>query len=258
MITSNKNAKVKYVVRLQAERRFRWRERAFVVEGTRWLSELAAEGHPLKLVFCTEDWRSSDNHEAILQQVDAPVQTVSPEVMVEISDTETAPGVLSVADMVLRPFPSTPTLVLVLDGVANPGNLGTMLRTAAAAGVDGVLLGPGCVDPFNPKVLRGSMGAHLRLPIRDVAWAEMAEALVGLAVWLTDVAEGVGYTAVNWRSPSALIIGSEARGVGNEAERVAHGRCTIPMHAATESLNAAMAAGVILFEAARQRRTVSG
>ncbi|MBK7917308.1 MAG: RNA methyltransferase [Chloroflexi bacterium] len=61
--------------------------------------------------------------------------------------------------MVLRPFPSTPTLVLVLDGVANPGNLGTMLRTAAAAGVDGVLLGPGCVDPFNPKVLRGSMGA---------------------------------------------------------------------------------------------------
>lgn len=108
MITSNKNAKVKYVVRLQAERRFRWRERAFVVEGTRWLSELAAEGHPLKLVFCTEDWRSSDNHEAILQQVDAPVQTVSPEVMVEISDTETAPGVLSVADMVLRPFPSTP------------------------------------------------------------------------------------------------------------------------------------------------------
>ena len=86
----------------------------------------------------------------------------------------------------------------------------------------------------------------------------MAEALAGLAVWLTDVAEGVGYTAVNWRSPAALIIGSEARGVGNEAERVAHGRCTIPMHAATESLNAAMAAGVILFETARQRRTVSG
>jgi len=258
MITSNKNAKVKYVVRLQAERRFRWRERAFVVEGTRWLTELASVGHPLKLVFCTEDWRSSANHEAILQQVAAPVQVVSPEVMADLSDTETAPGVLSVAEMVLRPFPPTPTLLLVLDGVANPGNLGTMLRTAAAAGVDGVLLGPGCVDPFNPKVLRGSMGAHLRLPIQDANWAEMAGLLAGLTVWLADVAEGVAYTAVNWRSPSVLVIGSEARGVGNEAERVANGRCTIPMHAATESLNAAIAAGIILFEAARQRRTVSG
>lgn len=258
MITSNKNSKVKYVVRLQAERRFRWRERAFVVEGTRWLTELAAEEHPLKLVFCTEDWRNSDNHEAILQQVVAPVQMVSPEVMAELSDTETAPGVLSVADMVLRPFPPAPTLVLVLDGVANPGNLGTMLRTAAAAGVDGVLLGPGCVDPFNPKVLRGSMGAHLRLPIQDADWAEIGGVLAGLTVWLADVVEGVAYTAVNWRSPSALVIGSEARGVGNEAVRVANGRCTIPMHAATESLNAAMAAGIILFEAARQRQAVDG
>ncbi|MBP6472867.1 MAG: RNA methyltransferase [Chloroflexi bacterium] len=249
---------MKYVVRLQGERRFRWRERAFVVEGTRWLSELAAEGHPLKLVFCTEDWRSSDNHEAILQQVAVPVQMVSPAVMAELSDTETAPGVLSVADMGLRPFPSSPTLLLVLDGVANPGNLGTILRTAAAAGVDGVLLGPGCVDPFNPKVLRGSMGAHLRLPIQDVDWTEMAGVLAGLTVWLADVAEGVAYTAVNWRSPSALVIGSEARGVGNEAVGVANGRCTIPMHAATESLNAAMAAGIILFEAARQRQAVTG
>lgn len=254
MITSNKNAKVKYAGRLQAERRFRWREQAFVVEGTRWLSELIEQGHPIELVFCTEDWLDLPHHAAILQQVAFPVQAVSPDVMAAMSDTETPAGVLVVAAMSARPLPARPSLLLILDGVQNPGNLGSMLRTAAAAGVDGVLLGPGCVDAYNPKVLRGSMGAHLRLPIQALTWAEMEPMVAGLTVWLADVAEGVAYTAVSWRTPSALIIGSEAWGAGEEALALANGRCTIPMHAATESLNAALAAGIILFEAARQRR----
>ncbi len=254
MIISSKNEKVKYVSRLQAERRFRWREQAFVVEGTRWLAELVEYGHPLKGVFCTEDWLNIANQAAILQQVQAPVQPVSPEVMAAMSDTDTPAGVLVVAEIAPRLLPSQPSLLLILDSVQNPGNLGTMLRTAAAAGVEGVILGPGCVDPYNPKVLRGSMGAHLRLPVQALDWAEIQPLLVGLTVWLADVADGVAYTAVPWRSPSALIIGSEAWGAGSEALEVAHGRCTIPMHAATESLNAALAAGIILFEAARQRR----
>ncbi len=254
MITSNKNSKVKYVVRLQAERRFRWREQAFVVEGTRWLAELADFGHPVKLVFFTEDWVDLPDHADILQQFAVPVQAVSPEVMAAMSDTETPAGVLAVVGMTPRPLPARPSLLLILDGVQNPGNLGTMLRTAAAAGVDGVLLGPGCVDPYNPKVLRGSMGAHLRLPVQALAWSEMEPLLAGLTVWLADVAEGLDYTAVSWQTPSALIIGSEAWGAGAEAVALADGRCTIPMHTATESLNAALAAGIILFEAARQRR----
>ncbi len=256
MITSSKNEKVKFVRRLQAERRFRWREQAFVVEGTRWLSELLSRKHPIQFVFSTEEWmNAAANHADILQQLSAPVQFLSPEVMAELSDTETPPGVLAVADMRPLPLPAAPSLLLILDGVGNPGNLGTLLRTAAAAGVSGVILGPGCVDLYNPKVLRGGMGAHLRLPIHSQDWAEMESILAGMAVWLADVAEGTAYTAVNWRTPSALIIGSEAHGAGDEAARLANGRCTIPMHAATESLNAAIAAGVILFEAARQRGT---
>jgi len=254
MITSSKNAKVKYVARLQAERRFRGREQAFVVEGTRWLTELVNYGHPIRLVFYTEDWLLSANHAAILQQVSVPVQAVNEEVMAAMSDTETPAGVLAVVEMTVRPLPPQPSLLLILDGVQNPGNLGTMLRTAAAAGVDGVLLGPGCVDAYNPKVLRGGMGAHLRLPVQALNWAEIEPLLVGLTVWLADVAEGVAYTAVSWQTPSALIIGSEAWGAGEEAAALADGRCTIPMHTATESLNAALAAGIILFEAARQRR----
>jgi RNA methyltransferase, TrmH family len=259
MITSSKNEKVKYARRLQMERRFRWREQAFVVEGTRWLDELISRQHPIQIVFCTEEWvNASANHATILQQLSAPVQFLSGSLMGELSDTETPPGVLAVAAMQPHPLPPSPDLLLILDGVGNPGNLGTLLRTAAAAGVSGVILAPGCVDAYNPKVLRGSMGAHLRLPIHSLAWAEMRPVLAGLVVWLADVGTGTAYTAVNWRTPSALIIGSEGHGAGAEAVEVAHGRCTIPMHAATESLNAAIAAGVILFEAARQREETSG
>jgi RNA methyltransferase, TrmH family len=254
MITSFKNEKVKYVRRLQAERRFRWREQAFVVEGVRWLTDLLGQQRSIEYVLCTADWLEAADHQTIVRQLSDSVQVISDDLMVALTEVETPPGVLTVAPMVSLPWPAQPSLLLILDGVGNPGNLGTMLRAAAAAGVEGVLLAPGCVDPYNPKTLRGGMGAHLRLPIRLADWAEIAEALSGLTTWLADVGEGVDYTAVPWADPSALIIGSEAAGAGGEAGRMANGRCTIPMHAATESLNAALAAGIILFEAARQRR----
>ena len=254
MITSTSNSKAKYVRRLQADRRFRERERAFVVEGTRWLSELLSLAYQPQLILYTNAWHDKPEHALILQQLDGPAQAVSQEVMAAMSDTETPPGILAVLAMQPRPLPPDPTLLLVLDRVRTPGNLGTMLRTGAAAGADGVLLGPGCVDPYNPKVLRGGMGAHLRLPIHRLSWQAIRAKTEGLAVWVAAADGNVPYTDVNWRQPSALIIGSEATGAGERAEATAGGRVYIPMHAATESLNAAMAAGVILFEAARQRR----
>lgn len=266
MITSTSNSKVKYVRRLQADRRFREREQAFVVEGTRWLSELIPPAHRPQLILYTNAWHNKPEHTSILLQLDEPAQAVVPaqaavpaqavseEVMASMSDTETPPGVLAVLAMQPRPLAPEPTLLLVLDRIRTPGNLGTMLRTAAAAGADGVLLGPGCVDAYNPKVLRGGMGAHLRLPIHHLSWQEIREKTEGLTVWVAAADGDVPYTDVNWRQPSALIIGSEATGAGEQAEKIGDGRVYIPMYAATESLNAAMAAGVILFEAVRQRR----
>jgi RNA methyltransferase, TrmH family len=253
MITSFKNEKVKYVRRLQTERRFRWREQAFVVEGMRWLTELVQRQHPIEFVLCTASWLEAAKHAAIVQQLFGCVQTISDDLMADLTGVETPPGVLAVVKMVWLPWPTNPRLLLLLDGVGNPGNLGTILRTAAAAGVEGVILAPGCVDPYNAKALRGGMGAHLRLPLRLADWAEAAALMADLTIWLADVAEGLNYTAVNWQMPSALIIGGEAAGGGAEAINLANGRCTIPMYAATESLNAALAAGIILFEAARQR-----
>lgn len=252
MITSPANPQVKYVRRLQSDRRFRAREGTFVVEGTRWMREVAAAGIAPQALFATDEWLASNEGRGLIAALGAAVE-VSGEVMATMSDTETAPGVLAVLPIAPQPWPDQPALVVILDAIGNPGNLGTILRAASAAGASGVLLGPGSVDPYNPKVARGSMGALLRLPVRAVDWDEIGRLAAGLDVWLAAARDGVAYTAVDWRRPSAILIGGEARGAGADAERLATGRVTIPMHDATESLNAALAAGIILFEAARQR-----
>lgn len=253
-ITSLSNDRVKQVRRLQVDRRYRAREGLFVVEGTRSLADTVQQQVAPMALFYTGDWRKQAGHEEILQQIDPAVQAiVSDEVLAAMSDTETPPGVLAVLPIRPRPLPARPGLLLILDEIRDPGNLGTMLRTAAAAGVDGVLLSPGCVDPYNPKVVRAGMGAHLRLALHQQEWAEIAEASRALQVWLARADGELPYTEVNWRQPSALIVGSEAHGAGKEAGALADGTLYIPMYAATESLNAAVAAGIILFEAVRQR-----
>ncbi|MDX1663525.1 MAG: RNA methyltransferase [Candidatus Promineifilaceae bacterium] len=254
MITSLANSRVKQVRRLQTDRRYREREGAFVIEGSRWLSELPSLPYLPKAVFYTEAWQRRPEHAAILQDLGAVAQIVSESVMEAMSDTESPSGVLAVLPMKTKPLPTQPTLLLILDQIRDPGNLGTMLRTAAAAGVEGILLSPGCVDPYNPKVVRSAMGAHLRLPLLQVNWTEISERSDGLSVWLAAADGALPYTDVNWRTPSALIIGSEAHGAGDEASTLAGGTTYIPMYAETESLNAAMAAGIMLFEAVRQRR----
>lgn len=250
MITSLTNSKVKYVRRLQSESRFRQAEGMFVVEGTRWLQELVQRGLPAAFVLCTPTWQTQAGEVAL----PGPAWVVSEEVMAEVSDVTTPPGVLVVASTPQLAWPTRLTWALILDNVRNPGNLGTILRAAAGAGVEGVWLSPGCVDAYNPKVLRGAMGAHLRLPLERLEWAGIAKGARGLAVWLAAADGERIYTEVDWRQPSALIIGSEAEGGGQEAARLATGRAAIPLAAATESLNAALAAGIILFEGARQRR----
>lgn len=151
-------------------------------------------------------------------------------------------------------FPPRPGLLLILDRVRDPGNLGTILRSAEAASVGHVLLSPGTVDHYNPKVVRGAMGAHFRLPVISLDWPAIAEQAGRRAVWLADAAGELSYDAVDWTQPSALIVGGEAAGAGQEAAVLATGRVSIPMAGGAESLNAAMAATVILFEAARQQR----
>lgn len=253
-ITSVQNETVKYV-RSLARRQIRRREGRFVVEGTRLADEVVRAGIEPALVFYTEAWAASPAGERLLPRLRGAAQgewPVSDAVLAACSDTETPPGVLIVVPVVrLAPRPG---LILVLDRVRDPGNLGTILRSAEAAGAGQVLLSPSTVDLYNPKVVRGAMGAHFRLPAAALEWAEIRARVTERPVWLADAAGDLRYDQVDWIAPAALIVGGEAEGATADAAALATGRVFIPMAGGPESLNAAMAATVILFEAARQRR----
>jgi TrmH family RNA methyltransferase len=253
-ISSVRNERIQYI-RSLSRRRVRQREDRFVVEGTRLLDEVVRAGIRPALVLYTEAWAATPDAERLLPaltQAEEGAWLVSDGVLAACADTQTPQGVLAAVPLVrLRPRPG---LILVLDRLRNPGNLGTILRSAEAAGVGEVVLSPGTVDLFNPKVVRGAMGAHFRLPVTGLAWPAVEGRLSGRAVWLADAAGSNPYDAVDWTLPSALIVGGETTGTSKEAADLATGRVCIPMSAKVDSLNAAMAATAILFEAARQQR----
>ncbi len=199
------------------------------------------------------------------------VLEATPRALAAASDTQHPQGVVAAFPIPTWPQPApadTPALALVCDDIQDPGNLGTILRTAEASGVSAVWLTERCVDLYSPKVVRAAMGAHFRLPCYpDASWSEIEADLarLGIApdkVYAADADATKTYDQLNWDEPSALIVSNEAHGLGEEAQRLATaggGLISIPMLGGTESLNAAIAAAVILFEAARQRRvTESG
>lgn len=256
MITSPKNDRVRLVRALQERRRVRQRERRFVIEGVRLCEEAARAGSVPHFVFFTaaagEDERAA-RLLAAWQERSIACEEVDPLVMSACSDTETPQGLLAVVPIPTPPRPSRPALTLILDRLREPGNLGAVLRTALAASVEQVLLAPGTVDATNPKVVRAGMGAHFRLPIAALAWDEIAQAVADCQVYLASAHGGAVYTAVDWTGPAALIVGGEAEGASRRAYTLGANEITIPLAGEVESLNAATAAAVILFEAARQR-----
>jgi TrmH family RNA methyltransferase len=253
VITSAANAHVKWVRRLQTKRRDRDQEGVFVIEGIRLAQEVVQAQVPARLVLHTESIgpreRSLINN---LARLGAEVEEASPAALAACSSTDTPPGLLAVVTRPEIPLPNPLSLVVVADQLADPGNLGSILRTARAAGADSVFLTAGTVDAYNPKVVRGAMGAHFHLPIRQGELSELRPLLNELRVRLASAGQGERYDRVNWGGPSALVIGGEARGADDEwrlAGEVVH----IPMAPGTESLNAAVACGILLFEIRRQR-----
>jgi TrmH family RNA methyltransferase len=200
---------------------------------------------------------------------------VSERVIESISDTVTSQGVVSV--LPLANFQEAQTrarrtqqssssrevqrpILLILDDIADPGNMGTILRTALAADVDTVLLTPNCVDCYSPKVVRAAAGTHLLLPIvSNASWQAIAERIEAHCnkqprVLLAEAGSPTLYYEQDLTQSFALIIGNEAHGPSVEAHTLATTSITIPLANAVESLNAAMAAGVVLYEAVRQQR----
>lgn len=253
-ITSASNPQIKLAAKLR-HRRQRQALRLCLLEGVRLVQDALSTGADFHSCFITATAAEAQPDLVAQLQRACPLYLVPPEILTKISETVSLPHIVAVTAVPELPLPAAGAFSLILDGVQDPGNAGTLLRTAAAAGVDQVLFVPGCVDPLNGKVLRAAMGAHFRVPFRVLGdWDAVWAALPAPQTLYVASAEGaIFYDEVDWRQPSALVLGSEAHGASSRMrERAA--AVAVPMTAATESLNVAAAGAVMLFEAARQRR----
>lgn len=258
MITSNQNPKVKRVRELLSKRSERDASAAFVVEGVRLVEEAIASHWPVELALYSGQLSlRGQKILADLANSGADIEEIASHVMDGLTDTETSQGILAVIRRREIAFPDGGDFFVIADAVRDPGNLGTLIRTCAAAGVDGLILTPGSVDPFAPKVIRAGMGAQFRLPIHTADWdgisTELHSRPMPVRILLSDVEGGRTSWQSDLRSPLALVIGSEAEGVSAAARLAADDRIHIPMPGHGESLNAAIAAGILIFEVVRQR-----
>ncbi len=225
-----------------------------VVEGRRLVAEALRVVQP-EALFYTEAFAETAEGAALLRHHRGAAWPVSRAVMTAMADTQSPQGILAVVPVPRLPLPQGEVFTLIPDRVRDPGNLGTILRTAWAAGVDRVLIPPETVDPTNPKVVRAAMGAHFHLPWRVMDWEAIRHHLDGATVWLAEARAGKPYDAVDWRGNVALVVGGEASGASEEGRALAAGHRThIPLRKGVDSLNAAIAAAVFLFAAARRRR----
>lgn len=249
MITSPQNERVKLAHALQTQAKARRKHGKIALEGVRLINDALDQGLAPDFILHLP----TIDPDALRHASALALLSVAPEIMRLVCETETPQGAVGIFAMPDRPFPTPLTRLLIVDGVRDPGNLGALLRTAVAAGVEAVVLSPDCVDPYNPKALRAGMGAHFRVPLAERTWDDIQTMCAPLTVWLADMDGDSAYDAVDWTEPHALIVSSEAHGASDSAQSVAARRVFIPMAASTESLNAAAAAAVLLFEAARQR-----
>lgn len=256
-ITSPANPRYK-LARSLLTRRGRQQHSRLLLEGVRLIDDSISAGFPPALVlFAADAAQQQSNLSALLvraRAAGAEVWALEPKLLGELCDTTTPQGVVAVG-----PWPALEPgkqgLSLAVDGLQDPGNLGTLLRSAAAAGVDQVFILPGVTDPWTPRVLRAGMGAHYRIAIRKTrGWSDIETLWAGAQRLLAAADAPDLYTQIDWTLPSLLIVGSEAHGARAAVNWPGIRSIAIPMTQGVESLNVAMAASVILFEAQRQRR----
>ncbi len=257
-LTGLQNPQVKSAAELK-QKKYRQQQGLFLAEGLRTVEEAVASKTVVSIFYTAieDDRTRSVLEEAAAQQL--KLYCVSDAVMKKIADTDTPQGIIAVCKMqnvTLDKLLSKGEMLLVLDRVGDPGNLGTMLRTADAAGIGGVVLLKGCVDIYAPKTVRSSMGSLFHVPVvsgigEDNFIAEAKDAGYELLVTSLEGADNLYKADLGGRI--AFVMGNEAGGVSANLLERADKRVFIPMAGRAESLNVAMAAGVVMFEALRRR-----
>jgi RNA methyltransferase, TrmH family len=262
MLTSLQNPLVKQIRKLHRSKARR-EQGLFLLEGSHLVEEAQAVQLPLLVVCCTESWQA--RYPQLFEQLSQSVprlELVSPEVLKSMSTTVEPDGVIAIAPRQQPALQSQASLQfkslgLVLENIQDPGNLGTMIRTGAAIGMDGLLLSQDCVDWDNPKVLRSSAGQWLRLPLgvsSDLVTDLNQLKSQGMQVIATLPSATQTYWDVDFCQPSLILMGNEGAGLSPQVAALADKAVTIPQQPGVESLNVAIAAALMLYEAARQRR----
>ena len=253
MIISVRNSQVALARRLHRAS-VRQRDGLVLLEGPRLVTEAAQAG--ILQTVLVADYPKPDIKLAADAAADAGarVLTAAPHVLAAAADSASRQAIVAIGR---RPhvaaLDGTP-LILVIDGVQDPGNVGTLVRSGAAAGATLIVRTPGSADPFGPKAMRAGVGAHFRIPIRDAATPNELSALAeGVHLYEASADAERAYHRTDWTGPSGLVVGAETRGVSSAWRAACRDTVGVPMERGVESLNAAAAAAVILFEAARQR-----
>lgn len=258
MIESGANAQVKKIKKIKNSARFRREQRMFVVEGWKMLGEAIRHGL-VREIFISEnavpEWKKR------AYSLDCPVMTVSSPLFQELSDTVTPQGVLALTEMPVYELHEMAAprdaALLILENIQDPGNLGTMMRTLEGAGMSGIVLGKGCVDILNPKVVRATMGSLFRVPffLSDQLAADVKELKSkGFTMYAAHLAGKQHYMGIGGRGKTGILIGNEANGLSEEISGLADCLVKIPMEGELESLNAAVSAALLMYELYRNRQ----
>ncbi|MEM1425189.1 MAG: RNA methyltransferase [Cyanobacteria bacterium P01_H01_bin.130] len=265
MLTSTRNPLVKRLRQLHRAKGRR-EQNCFLLEGTNLVEAACQLQHPLAIACATERW--IDSHSALwaslLEQVER-WESVSEPVLGAIATTQNPDGVVAVAPRTpwtppVIPGPQAASVGLVLERLQDPGNLGTIIRVAAATGVTGIWTSRDSVDLDHPKVLRASAGQWFRVPLRSVS--DLSETLQmqkdqGIRIISTSPTAPQTYWDLDWRSPSVILLGNEGGGLSPELSALADVSVSIPQRPDVESLNVAMSAALLLYEGQRQAAIAS-
>lgn len=256
MITSSTNARIKNIVQLNTSSRERREQGVFVAEGTKMFLEAPEDS--IRQVFVSESYYDRREHHERLERV--PYEIVEDSVFKKASDTINPQGILCVIEqrqyyieeMLTSPNP----LLMVLEGLQDPGNLGTIIRTGEGAGVTGIIMDRNTADVYNPKVIRATMGSVYRVPF---LYAEELPKILEqlkertIKLYAAHLQGRHFYYEEDYRGGSAFLIGNEGNGLSEEISACADIRIRIPMQGQVESLNAAVSASILMYETMRQR-----
>lgn len=262
MITSTSNQKIKRLVTLKKKRKARDEEEVFLVEGSRMFKELPKE--LLKEIYVSEEFYKKEKEaiEELQKKSKGTLELLSDHVLQYVADTKTPQGVLCIVKQrkeieIKRLIETQEPLLLILDNVQDPGNLGTILRTAEGAGVTGIVMSKDCVDIYNPKTIRSTMGSVYRLPFfitEDIIQTIQTIKKAGILVYAAHLEGAQMYDTEDYKRATAFMIGNEGNGLREVVSALADTNVKIPMEGEVESLNAAIAAAILMFEVSRQRR----